>query len=80
MNKISCDALQKILDEYMERGIVETSTSAWNAPVFLVKKIHGPEEPLASKRCCVVEDYPQLNTTILGEVFGPHGYKSFKIS
>jgi hypothetical protein len=71
MNKIKRDATQGILDEYIVRGIKETSTSAWNVPAFLVKKQHGPEETLVSKRWPVVEDYWQLNTTILDEVFVP---------
>jgi Reverse transcriptase (RNA-dependent DNA polymerase)/RNase H-like domain found in reverse transcriptase len=71
MNKIKRDAMQEILDEYIERGIVEPSTSAWNPPAFLVNKQHGPEETLGSKRGRVVEDYRQLNTTILDEVFEP---------
>jgi hypothetical protein len=56
VNKINCDAMLEILDEYFERGIIEPSTSAWNAPAFLVKKQHRPEETLESKRWCVVED------------------------
>jgi hypothetical protein len=63
--------MQEILDEYIERDIIKTSTSAWNASAFLVKKQHGPEETLTSKRWRVVEDCRQLNTTILDEVFVP---------
>jgi hypothetical protein len=71
INKIKRDAMQKVLDEYIKRGIVESSTSTWNTPAFLVMKQHGPEDSLASMRWCVVEDYRQLNTTILDEVFVP---------
>jgi hypothetical protein len=71
MNKIKRDAMQEILNGYLERGIVETSTSAWNAPALLVKKQHAPKETLASERWHVVKDYRQLNTSILDEVFVP---------
>jgi Reverse transcriptase (RNA-dependent DNA polymerase) len=71
MNKIKREAMQEIINEYIERGIVEPSNSAWNAPAFLVKKQHGPEETLASKRWPVVEDYRQLNMTIRDELFTP---------
>jgi hypothetical protein len=54
INKIKCEAMQEIFDEYIERGILETSASALNAPSFLVKKQHGPKETLASKRWSVV--------------------------
>jgi Reverse transcriptase (RNA-dependent DNA polymerase) len=63
--------MQEIINEYIERGIVEPSNSAWNAPAYLVKKQHGPEETLASKRWRVVKDYRQLNVTIRDEVFTP---------
>jgi RNase H-like domain found in reverse transcriptase/Reverse transcriptase (RNA-dependent DNA polymerase)/Integrase zinc binding domain/Integrase core domain len=71
MNKVKRDAMQEIINEYIKRGIVEPSNSPWNAPAFLVKKQHGPEETMASKRWRVVEDYRQLNTTIRDEVFTP---------
>jgi hypothetical protein len=71
MNKIKCDAMQEILDKCIQWGIVEASSSAWNAPAFLVKKQHRHEETLASKRWHVAKDYRQLNTTILDEVFLP---------
>jgi Reverse transcriptase (RNA-dependent DNA polymerase) len=63
--------MQLILDEYIERGIVEPPRSSWNAPAFLIKKQHGPEETNASKIWRVVEDYRQLNTTIRDKVFDP---------
>jgi hypothetical protein len=71
MNKIKCDAMQEILDKNIERGIVETSRSAWNAPACLIKKQLGSKETLASKRWHVVKDYRQLNPTIIDEVFVP---------
>jgi Reverse transcriptase (RNA-dependent DNA polymerase) len=71
MNKTKRDAMQEIINEYIERGVVEPSYSAWNAPAFLVKNQHGPEETLAWKRWRVVEDYRQLNVTIRDEVFTP---------
>jgi hypothetical protein len=63
--------MQEIINKYIEKGIVEPSNSAWNAPAFLVKKQHGPKETLASKRWRVVEEYCQLNMTIRDEVFTP---------
>jgi hypothetical protein len=56
MNKIKRDAMQTILDEYIERGIVEPSQSSWNALAFIITKQHGPEETNASKIWRVVED------------------------
>jgi hypothetical protein len=49
MNKIKRDAMQQIINKYIERGIVEPLNSAWNASAWLVKKQHRPEESLASK-------------------------------
>jgi hypothetical protein len=61
--------MHKILDEYIERDIVETSTSSWNSQAFFIKKQHRPEETPASKRLRVVQVNCQLNTTIIDEVF-----------
>jgi hypothetical protein len=68
INKIQWDALQTILNEYIERGVVEQSESSWKAPAFLIKKQHGPEGPSAFKIWRVVKDYHQLNITIRDEV------------
>jgi hypothetical protein len=63
MNKIQQNRMQTIPDEYIERGIFEQSLSSWNAPAFLIKKRHCPNETNASKIWQVVKDYHQLNTT-----------------
>jgi hypothetical protein len=41
LNKIKSDAMLEILNKYIKRGIVETSTSAWNACADLVKRQQG---------------------------------------
>jgi Reverse transcriptase (RNA-dependent DNA polymerase) len=61
--------MQTILNEYIERGIVEPSQSSCNAPVFLIKKQHGLEETNAIKIWRVVEDYRLSNTAIKDKVF-----------
>jgi hypothetical protein len=71
MNKIARDAMQEIINKYIKRSIVKPLDFAANAPDFLVRKQHGPEGTLASKRWHGVEDYRYLNMTKKDEVFSP---------
>jgi Reverse transcriptase (RNA-dependent DNA polymerase) len=71
MNKPKRDAIELILQEYLDRGIVEPSKSSWNTPTFLLKKQHDIEESMPSKLWPVVEDYRQLNKVIVDDVFDP---------
>jgi hypothetical protein len=64
--------MQKMLDKYNKREIVETSSFALNAPEFSVKKKHVPKETVASKRWGVVNDFCQLNTRFLKGGSVPH--------
>ena len=48
------DSLKEILDNYVENGIIEPCTSAWNSPSLLVKKKGG--------KWRLVIDYRKLNS------------------
>jgi hypothetical protein len=69
MNKHKRDMTEQIIKEYLERNIIEPSTSQWNGPAFLVKKQCTEGETRASKMWRMVEDYRELNKIIKGEVF-----------
>jgi Reverse transcriptase (RNA-dependent DNA polymerase) len=69
MNKHKRDMTEGIIKEYLERNIIEHSTSQWNATAFLVKKQCGEEEKRASKKWRMAEDYRELNKIIIDEVF-----------
>jgi hypothetical protein len=47
MNKINRNTMREINIIYIKIVIIEASSSAWKALVFLVKKGHGPEKILA---------------------------------
>jgi hypothetical protein len=63
--------MEEIINKYIERGIVEPFNFAWNAPAFLLKKQHGPDKTLVSKKWRVVKDYRWHNMTIRDELFAP---------
>ncbi|KAL0411198.1 UNVERIFIED_CONTAM: Transposon Ty3-G Gag-Pol polyprotein [Sesamum latifolium] len=53
MAPVELQELKKQLEELLEKGFIQPSTSPWGAPVLFVKKKDG------SMRLCV--DYRQLN-------------------
>ncbi|KAL0451351.1 UNVERIFIED_CONTAM: Transposon Ty3-G Gag-Pol polyprotein [Sesamum latifolium] len=53
MAPMELQELKKQLEELLEKGFIQPSTSPWGAPVLFVKKKDG------SMRLCV--DYRQLN-------------------
>jgi hypothetical protein len=69
MNKPKREEMHQILNEYLEKGIDKPSLFSWNAPAFLVKNQHHPEESTPSKLWRVVEDYKQLDKAIVNDVF-----------
>jgi hypothetical protein len=71
MTKAKRDVAEEIIEEYLERNIVEASDSKWNALAFLVRKQCKEEETRAYKRWRMVEDYWQLNKVIKDDTFEP---------
>ena len=58
-------AVDEILEEMLQQGIIEPSTSPWSSPLLLVKKKDG------SMRCCI--DYRQLNDITVKDAYPlPH--------
>jgi hypothetical protein len=54
---------------YLERNIIDTASSKWNAPAVLVKRQCKENETRASKQWLMVEDCRQLNKAIKDDTF-----------
>lgn len=68
----SCrDILKKEIDSMLEMGVIRESTSAYNSPIFLIKKKCGSPRPIVDFRQvnkkCIFQDYAMPSTDVVIE-------------